>query len=99
MRSLFTWQQPLLGFDHFPSSLTDFEVQYFFSFNDEELRQIKSRRPHLRVGAAIQLGFIKMTGSTLNARERIPLGVMFQLSETLRTQKIHIATTRGCVAN
>lgn len=95
MGSLFTWQQHLLGIDHFPSSLTDFEVEYFFSFNDEELRQIKSRRPHLQLGAAIQLGFIKMTGSTLNASERIPLGVMFQLSDTLRTQKIHIATTRS----
>ena len=96
MQSLPSWQIPFLGLRHFPRSLTQFEIETFFSFTDEERVAIRTRRgDHLRLAFGIHLGFLKMTGGTLNAMDRIPMFVLAQVSVELDLPNIDIATVRS----
>ena len=77
MRSLSSWQIPFLGLRHFPANLTLFEIRTFFSFSEQERTAIRSRRgDHLRLAFGIHVGFLKMTGTTLSALDRIPIFVL-----------------------
>ena len=66
------WQLTFLGQHELPRGLTSFEFSYFFSFNDTERRVIRTRRRVLnQLGAALHLGFMKMSGCALDAFEGI----------------------------
>jgi len=68
-----SWQLPLLGLPDLPADLSDFEIAYFFSFSATEQRAIASRRHAAhRLAAALHLGFLKMTGRTLDPFEPVP---------------------------
>lgn len=96
MRSLSSWQIPFLGLRHFPANLTLFEIRTFFSFSEEERTAIRSRRgDHLRLAFGIHVGFLKMTGTTLSALDRIPIFVLSQVAEELDLPHINIATVRS----
>ena len=96
MRTLPSWQIPFLGLRQFPRNLTQFEIATFFSFNDEERRAIQSRRgDHLRLAFGIHLGFLKMTGTTLSAVDRIPVFVLMQVANELDLPHVDIATVRS----
>jgi hypothetical protein len=57
------WQLPFLGLRTFPVELTAFEIRYFFSFTITEREAISSRHGDFhRLAAALQIGFLKMTG-------------------------------------
>jgi hypothetical protein len=78
------WQLPFLGLHQFPADLTAFEVQYFFTFTPHEREAILSRYgDHHRLAAAVQLGFLKMTGRTLDAFDALPMSVLRHLSGDL----------------
>ena len=62
------WQLAFLGQHEMPRELTPFELGYFFSFNDAEIQAIRTRRRALnQLGAALHLGFMKMSGCALDA--------------------------------
>ena len=64
------WHIAYLGLRELPADLTDFELAYFFSYSDAERAAIESRRgPLHKLASAIHIGFIKMTGRTLDAFE------------------------------
>ncbi|MGO9931907.1 MAG: DUF4158 domain-containing protein [Steroidobacteraceae bacterium] len=57
-----------LGWRRFPRELTSFEARRFFSFNAKDRRELRVRYTRrLRLGAALQLGFVRLTGTTLDA--------------------------------
>jgi hypothetical protein len=62
------WQIPFLGRRLLPRQLSLFEIEQFFSFNAEEFRAILTRQGALnRLGCALQVGFLRMTGCHLNS--------------------------------
>ncbi len=64
------WQLAFLGRRELPIELTSFELHYFFSFSDDERQAIRTRRRALnQLGAALHLGFMKMSGCALDAFE------------------------------
>lgn len=66
------WRAPYLGLREIPPSLDDFELTTFFSFSAAELTAIRSlRKPLHRLGLALQIGFLRMTGQTLSVFEAI----------------------------
>ncbi len=66
------WHIHLLGIRDFRGALSTFEVQHFFSLTDRELAAVKSRRgARQRLAIAIQIGFIKMSGRTLDGFGRL----------------------------
>jgi hypothetical protein len=78
------WQLPFLGLQAFPAELTAFEIGYFFTFTATEREAIFSRYgEHHRLAAAIQIGWIKMTGCPLDAFETLPIAVLRHLGTAL----------------
>ena len=56
--------QQYLGWERFPDDLTDPEIAYFFSLAEEEQRTVdRRRRPLNRLGVALQIGFLRLTGT------------------------------------
>src|SRR5271154_4758439 len=63
-----SWHATFLGLRHLPRELTAFEVEVFFQFSAEEARIIEERRrPELKLGLALQMGFLRMSGRLLDA--------------------------------
>ncbi len=57
-----------LGRRSFPKEMGRFEIRHFFTLTDAARRELRGRFPRrLRLGAALQLGIVRMTGSTLAA--------------------------------
>jgi hypothetical protein len=87
------WQLPFLGLHAFPADLTAFEIRYFFTFTPHEREAILSRYgDHHRLAAAVQLGFLKMTGRTLDAFDPLPMSVLRHLSTDLGLQIPELTT-------
>jgi hypothetical protein len=87
------WQLPFLGLHEFPADLTAFEIQYFFTFTPHEREAIMSRYgDHHRLATAVHLGFIKMTGRTLDAFDPPPISVLRHLSTDLGLQLPELTT-------
>ena len=67
------WEHRYLGEERFPETLSALEIEHFFTLDEQELAQVRERRSSLnQMALALQVGFLKMTGSTLNSVERIP---------------------------
>jgi hypothetical protein len=68
-----SWHATFLGLRHLPREVTAFEVQLFFQFSAEEARIIEERRrPELKLGLALQMGFLRMSGRLLDAVRMVP---------------------------
>lgn len=67
------WRSPYLGLRDIPAGLNEFELTTFFSYSAAELATVRSlRKPLHRFGLALHMGFIRMSGRTLDAVDRIP---------------------------
>ena len=67
------WRLAYLRLLYFPHELTEFELNTFFTFCAHEHALIDGRRSHLyRLAVASHLGFVRMTGHTLNACKYAP---------------------------
>ena len=66
------WQIPYLGWHKLPADLSGFEIEHFFTLRPEERRAVRSRyKPILRLGAALQVGYLRMCGRPLGAVQRV----------------------------
>ena len=79
-----SWHATFLGLRHLPREVTAFEIEVFFRFSADESRVIEERRrPELKLGLALQIGFLRMSGRLLEAVRIVPpllwrhLGVRF----------------------
>lgn len=78
------WRLPYLGLRHIPSSLNEFELATFFTFSDAERALINARRRHLyRFALALHIGFLRMSGRTLDACRQVPRNLWLHLGEQL----------------
>jgi len=54
------WQASFLGLKRLPRELTGFEIEAFFTFTLAERVLIEERRrPELKLGLALQIGFLR----------------------------------------
>ena len=90
------WHAPYLGLRHIPPELTEFELNTFFTFSAKEHTLIEARRNHLyRLALALHLGFIRMTGRTLDAYKQVPKVLWSHLGEQLSIAPPEIGTLRS----
>ena len=90
------WQLAFLGRRELPNELTTFELRYFFSFNDAERRVIRTRRRALnQLGAALHLGFMKMSGCALDAFEMVPRTLLTHLGRQLDMDVPSVTSVRA----
>jgi Domain of unknown function (DUF4158) len=55
------WQATFLGLKQLPRELSGFEIEAFFTFTASERALIEARRgPSLKLGLALQIGFLRM---------------------------------------
>ena len=93
---MLAWHVPFLGWRRMPADLSEFEIAHFFTLRPIEIRAVRSRyKEILRVGAALQLGFLKMSGRPLSALQRVPTDLLQYLGEQLAVRAPDIATLRA----
>ena len=90
------FQSTYVGRHDFPKSLPDFLLQQWFTFNDRDRRAIrKAFRSRHWIGAALQLGFVGMTGTTLRSLDYVPAAVLRHLGHQFKQAVPDIATLRS----
>ncbi len=89
------WQLAYMGRRRIPRGLSTFEIGYFFTLTKPELEAVQTRRGTLnRLGIALQLGFVKMTGRVLNSVHVLPPAILAHIGEQLGTTTPDIASIR-----
>jgi hypothetical protein len=67
------WRLAYLGTRRIPRDLSEFELATFFTFSAKEQALINARRgPLYRLALALHIGFLRMTGTTLDAYQYVP---------------------------
>jgi hypothetical protein len=90
------WEHRYLGQEQFPDVLPAMEIEHFFTLGEDELVAVRRRRTVLnRLALALQIGFLKLTGGTLNSVEIIPTGVLEHLGRQLGCTPPRIASIRA----
>ena len=90
------WEHRYLGQELFPETLSALEIEHFFTLDEQELARVRERRgPLNRLALALHVGFLKMTGNTLNSVERIPPEILDHLGLQLDCTPPRIATIRA----
>ena len=68
-----TWQSLFLGARELPREISEFELQSFFTYGQAEHEVIAARRqPAHRLGLALHIGFLRMSGRPLDAFRIVP---------------------------
>ena len=90
------WEHRYLGRERFPDALSTLEIENFFTLGEDEFAAVRRRRRVLnRLALALQIGFLKMTGGTLNSVEIIPPGVLEHLGRQLGFAPPRLASIRA----
>ena len=93
---MLAWHVPYLGWTRLPADVSEFEITHFFSLRAEERSAVLTRyRDSLRLGAALQIGFLKMCGRPLDAIQHVPADLLQHLGEQLEIPAPTIATLRA----
>jgi hypothetical protein len=93
---MLAWHVPFLGWRRLPADLSEFEIAHFFTLKPFDIRAVRSRyKESLRLGAALQLGFLAMCGRPLSALQRVPADLLQHLAHQLNVQAPDIATLRA----
>ncbi len=89
------WQGMFLGRRRLPRDLSAFELEAFFTFVGAERRAIEERRhPALKLGLALQMGFLRMTGRPLEAVGAVPPALWRHLGAQLQVTAPDLASLR-----
>ena len=90
------WHAPYLGLSAISSELNEFELNTFFTFSPSERRVIEGRRqPLYRLAVALHMGFIRMTGCTLDAYKQVPQVLWNHLGAQIKVAPPEIGTLRS----
>jgi hypothetical protein len=93
------WQTPYLGLRDLPREITDFELQSFFSFGQAELELISRRRgDNHKLGLALHIGFVRMSGRPLNSVRAVPPVLLRHLGQMLGITTPDLASLRALYA-
>ena len=78
------WQTTFLGMRELPRDISGFEMKAFFTFDGAEREAINARRGDAhKLGLALHIGFLRMSGRLLYAFRVVPVALWRHLSEEL----------------
>ena len=93
------WQTSYLGLRDLPRELSGFELQAFFSFGRDELEVIARRRgDNHKLGLALHIGFVRMSGRPLNSVRAVPAVLLRHLGSVLGIETPELASLRALYA-
>ena len=85
-----------LGREGFPQGLGASEVAQFFSLSEDELHAVRTHRRALnRLDVALQIGYLRLTGTALNSFEIIPPQVLAHLGGELGVEVPRLTSIRA----
>src|ERR1700735_3650970 len=85
-----------LGNRRFPREMNSFEVRRYFTLSSDDRLVLRHRfRSRSRLGAALQLGFVRMTGTTLDALDYVPRSVLGHVGDQLEMSAPELTTLRA----
>jgi TnpA family transposase len=85
-----------LGEKAFPKDITEFEIREFFTLSAADLRAIRvDSNKKSRLALALQVGFLRMTGTTLDTYDYIPRAVLECVARQLNVRAPMLATLRA----
>jgi TnpA family transposase len=91
-----TWQSEFLGVGELPREISAFELEAFFTFSAAERRVIEQRRtPALKLGLALQTGFLRMSGRPLDAFRVVPANLWRHLGAQFAVEAPDVASLRA----
>ena len=91
-----SWQSTFLGIRAIPRDLSDFELQAFFTFSADERRLIETRRTDAhKLGLALHIGFIRLSGQLLDAKRIVPASLWRHLGTELGVRNPEIASLKA----
>jgi hypothetical protein len=87
------WRLAYLGMRRMPRDLSEFELAMFLTFSSKERALINARRgPLCRLALALHIGFVCMTGATLDAYQYVPQILGSHLGKHLGTEIFKLDT-------
>jgi hypothetical protein len=90
------WQSTFLGLKRLPRELTAFEIEALFTFTRAERELIEDRRrAELKLGLALQIGFLRMSGRLLDAVPMIPAALWRHLGAQFAVAAPDLASLRA----
>ncbi|MGH8144683.1 MAG: DUF4158 domain-containing protein [Steroidobacteraceae bacterium] len=94
-----SWHATFLGLRHLPHEIAAFEIEVFFRFSTAERRVIEERRrPELKLGLALQIGFLRMSGRLLEAIRIVPPLLWRHLGSQFGVADLETALLKICGA-
>jgi hypothetical protein len=93
------WQTPYLGLRDLPREVSGFELQAFFTFDRGERELLGRRRTdNLKLGLALHIGFVRMSGRPLNSVRAVPPALLQHLGRELGIAAPQLASLRALYA-
>lgn len=90
------WQTTYLGMRELPRDINGFELQAFFTFSHAERELIGARRGEsLKLGLALHIGFLRMSGRVLDAFRIVPPALWRHLGSELGIDAPEVASLRA----
>lgn len=90
------WREQYLGLAELPPTMASAEIDQFFTLNGSELAAVGKRRgPLNRLSVGLQIGFLRMTGRTLNSFQILPVAVLEHLGVQLHLTPPRLASIRA----
>ena len=94
--SMQDWRAQYLGLTTFPITLTGAELDELFTLGDDIARVVGARRTALtRLGLVLQIGFLRLTGRSLNSVQVIPPAVLARAGQAVDIAAPHLASIRS----
>lgn len=90
------WHTPYPDLRDLPRELSQFELQFFFTLSRTERELIERRRgDHHKLGLALHIGFVRMSGRPLNSVRAVPVALLRHLGQTLDIETPDLASLRA----
>ena len=91
-----SWHTTYLGLKDLPRELSTFELQAFFTFSSTERAVIDARygATH-KLGLALHIGFLRLSGRSLNAVRVVPATLWAHLGKELGVRAPELATLKA----
>jgi len=90
------WHSTFLGRRTLPAELSDYQVQAFFTFSADDLASLKQEfYSKTRTAAAIQLGYLALAGTELDAIRMLPRNLLRHVCEQLDLPAPSVATLKS----
>ena len=90
------WRAQYLGLTTFPATLAVAEIDELFMLDDDIARMVGARRtPLTRLGLVLQIGFLRLTGRSLNSVQVIPPAVLTRAGQAADISAPQLASIRS----